>query len=545
MTFSDWSNKKKKKVEEVKPAGFSSSETNNSGVNSIALGAKKSFDSAAQIVRQESKPSQPYISHATIRSGGPTFDAWSDRKYGNTRNVSDWVRDTYDAVNRLGDYYSSYKVRDDEKYQSYQKELSDLLSEGEKWRGIHDNESSIAEINSVTDMLSNNKRYAARARNYWGQWETEEDYNAGVTRLNTDIVSGKIPDMLLLDSSMPVDSYINKGLFEDLKPYIEKDSELDMDNFMPNIIEMCSKDGKMYILMPSFSIQTLVAKTSEVGAERGWTVQEAMDLWDSKPEGTEFLNGMTKENMLRESLNYASSQFIDWESGKCNFNSEDFVKMLEFSNRFPEEIDDDYYTDDYWENYDSQWRTGKVIASQSYIGDFRNYNNVKKSLFGEEVTMIGFPSSDGDGSVVMPGLQLTMSSKSANKDGVWEFLRTFLTDEYQSDIYGFKISIKHMEKMAQEATKKPYYEDENGNKVEYDDTTYIDGVEIVIDPMTQQEADEFLEQIYTFRQMYRFDEALNEIIEEEAAAYFSGQKSAKDVAGVIQSRVQIYVNETR
>ena len=99
--------------------------------------------------------------------------------------------------------------------------------------------------------------------------------------------------------------------------------------------------------------------------------------------------------------------------------------------------------------------------------------------------------------------------------------------------------------MAQEATKKPYYEDENGNKVEYDDTTYIDGVEIVIDPMTQQEADEFLEQIYTFRQMYRFDEALNEIIEEEAAAYFSGQKSAKDVAGVIQSRVQIYVNETR
>ena len=397
----------------------------------------------------------------------------------------------------------------------------------------------------VIQFNKTNEEYRISIQDYASMYATEEDYNAGVTRLNTDIVSGKIPDMLLLDSSMPVDSYINKGLFEDLKPYIEKDSELDMDNFMPNIIEMCSKDGKMYILMPSFSIQTLVAKTSEVGAERGWTVQEAMDLWDSKPEGTEFLNGMTKENMLRESLNYASSQFIDWESGKCNFNSEDFVKMLEFSNRFPEEIDDDYYTDDYWENYDSQWRTGKVIASQSYIGDFRNYNNVKKSLFGEEVTMIGFPSSDGDGSVVMPGLQLTMSSKSANKDGVWEFLRTFLTDEYQSDIYGFKISIKHMEKMAQEATKKPYYEDENGNKVEYDDTTYIDGVEIVIDPMTQQEADEFLEQIYTFRQMYRFDEALNEIIEEEAAAYFSGQKSAKDVAGVIQSRVQIYVNETR
>lgn len=397
----------------------------------------------------------------------------------------------------------------------------------------------------VIKFNKNSEEYRISIQDYSSMYATEEDYNAGVTRLNTDIVSGKVPDMLLLDSSMPVDSYMSKGLFEDLKPYIEKDSELDMDNFMPNIVEMCSKDGKMYMLMPSFSIQTLVAKTSEVGPDRGWSVQEAMDLWDSKPEGTEFLNGMTKADMLRESMNFASSQFIDWESGKCNFNSEDFVKMLEFVNRFPEKIDDDYYTDEYWESYDSQWRTGKVLTSQSYIGDFRNYNNIEKSLFGEDVTMIGFPSADGDGSVVMPGIELTMSAKSVNKDGAWEFMRIFLTDEYQSEIYGFKLSIKHMKEMAVEATKKPYYEDENGNKVEYDDTTYIDGVEVVIDPMTQQEADDFLELLYGFHQIYRFDEALNEIIQEEAAAYFTGQKSAQDVAGVIQSRVQIYVNETR
>jgi len=35
------------------------------------------------------------------------------------------------------------------------------------------------------------------------------------------------------------------------------------------------------------------------------------------------------------------------------------------------------------------------------------------------------------------------------------------------------------------------------------------------------------------------------IITEEAGAYFKGQKSAKDVASVIQSRVQVYVNENR
>ena len=40
------------------------------------------------------------------------------------------------------------------------------------------------------------------------------------------------------------------------------------------------------------------------------------------------------------------------------------------------------------------------------------------------------------------------------------------------------------------------------------------------------------------------DEITN-IITEEAEAFFKGQKSVADVANVIQSRVQVYVNENR
>ena len=87
--------------------------------------------------------------------------------------------------------------------------------------------------------------------------------------------------------------------------------------------------------------------------------------------------------------------------------------------------------------------------------------------------------------------------------------------------------------------------DENGNKEEYEDIMYIGGEEIPISPMTQQEADELVEQLYSFTQVYKRDDTLENIIEEEAAPYFAGQKSAKDVAAIIQSRVQIYVNENR
>lgn len=126
-------------------------------------------------------------------------------------------------------------------------------------------------------------------------------------------------------------------------------------------------------------------------------------------------------------------------------------------------------------------------------------------------------------------------------------MRTFLTEEYQKNEvnYCFPLSIKRLEEMATEAMKKPYYMDENDNKVEYDDIYYVNGVEITIPPMTQQEADELKEKLYGFTQIYKRDETLLNIIKEEAAPYFAGKKTAKDVAGIIQSRVQIYVNENR
>lgn len=400
---------------------------------------------------------------------------------------------------------------------------------------------------AVVKFNKENENYRISLQDYSSLYSTEEDYSAGVTRLNTDIVSGKVPDIIILDSRMPIDSYVSKGMFEDLKPYIENDSEMSLDDFMPNVIEAYSVDGKLYRLVPNYTIQTVVAKSADVGTERGWTVQEAMDIWASKPEGTEFISHMTRDNMLWYCMSMSSTQFIDWDTGTCHFNSEEFIKMLEFVAMFPEEINESAFDDEYWINYDSMWREGKVLASITTVGDFRNYNYVKKGTFGEDITMIGFPSADADGSAIMANKEFAMSSKSKYKDGVWEFLRTFLLDEYQSNDnnWGFPLSIEHLDQMAEEAMKRPSYQDENGNLIEYDDTYYMNGMEVVIEPMTAEEVEEFKQQLYSFKQIYNTDESLLNIIKEESAAYFSGQKQAKDVADVIQSRVQIYVNETR
>lgn len=397
----------------------------------------------------------------------------------------------------------------------------------------------------VTDFNKNNGTYRIKILDY-AEYNTEQDYSVGITKLNTDIASGKVPDILLLDNRLPANSYMAKGLFEDLYPFIEADEEIKKEDFFPNILEALEVNGKLYRMVPDFTISTVVGKTALVGKEPGWTIEELNQVMENMPEGAVPFTEMTKSFMINNSIQFAGDQFIDWETGECSFQSEGFLSLLEFTKQFPTELGDDYYTDSYWQEYNSMWRKDKVLLNILYLDGFTTYNLQKKGIFGEDITMIGFPAENKSGSAIMPGLDMVMSSKSKNKDGAWEFMRYFITDEYQNQIeYGWPLSMKRIDALAEEAMKNPTYEDENGNLVEYERTYSIDGIEVLIPPMTETEKEEVLTFIQSVNQLYNYNEDLQNIIAEEAAPYFEGQKGAKEVADIIQSRVQIYVNENR
>ena len=69
--------------------------------------------------------------------------------------------------------------------------------------------------------------------------------------------------------------------------------------------------------------------------------------------------------------------------------------------------------------------------------------------------------------------------------------------------------------------------------------------EVEIKPATQEQVDEVKNLIagITAVDGSMSSEMMN-IINEEAAAYFSGQKSAEEVAKIVQSRMQVYLSET-
>lgn len=380
----------------------------------------------------------------------------------------------------------------------------------------------------------------------YSSYASMDDYSAGYTQLNNDIAAGQMPDILVLDAyNMPIESYIAKGLFADISRLIEKDEELNMDDYLTNVFDAYKVDGKLYSIIPSFSIATVIGKASMVGDTPGWTMEDLQTLMAKYPDASPFGEDMDRTTMLNYSMIFSGAHFVDRTSGACNFNSEEFISLLDFLAQFPEETNTD---DDYWMNYESQWRDGRSLLMSTNIGSFRNYNQYVKGYFGEKVTPIGFPANEGNGAVIEADSQYAISAKSGNIDGAWEFLRYYLTDEYQSSdefSWRFPVLKSAMEKQIEAAQERPYWEDEDGNKQYYDDTWYIGGEEIVIDPMTKEEAQELYDYIKSVNKTYYTDESLVNIIEEEAAAYFKGQKSAAEVADIIQSRAKIYISESR
>lgn len=396
----------------------------------------------------------------------------------------------------------------------------------------------------VIEFNRNSDEYRITIKSY-NSYNTYEDYYAGFAQLDSDIITGNMPDILIM-SGQSVDKYVSKGLLADIGKLIKNDAGLSNVEFVDNVFDAYSIDGKLYQVIPQFNVRTMLAKEAIVGDRTSWTMEDMYQLQNSQPEGTKMFGDLTRDYFFNLVMTYAGSDLVDVNTGKCNFNSPEFIAMMEYAKTLPEEI---VYDDNYWMsfNYESQYRENKTLLCEVYVYSVADMNYTVNGLFGEDISFIGFPTDNGQGSVISLGETYCISAKSANQDAAWEFLRYYLTDEYQDEIgYSLPIQKDNFEAKAQEALNRPYYIDyETGEKIEYDEAFFINGEEIKLPPMSQEQVDEIVNMIYSIEKpSYSNQDVLN-IIQEEIGGFYSGQKSAQEVAGVIQSRVQIYVAENR
>ena len=419
----------------------------------------------------------------------------------------------------------------------------------------YDVRSQIIEFNKTSD------KYRIEVRDY-SEFATAEDSSAGLTRLNTEIVAGNVPDMLET-SSIPLRQYAAKGLLEDLWPFIEGDTDIGgRAGVMEHVLNAAEQDGKLYEIFTNFAIRTVAGPKNIVGDRMSWTLADLQEALAKMPEGCAIFGQTdTKTDMLSNVMAQNADSFVDWSTGQCRFDSEDFKALLAFCNSFPAEYD--------WENSQDEWEdpytriiSGKQMLTSVYFSqlrwDFLENDGLFKSQGG--AAFIGYPREDGGvGSSFTTNGGVAMSAACKDKEGAWSFMRTRLlsqsTDEESARYWSnFPVNKADFDKMVEEAMTVQYEQDENGQPlldengqpIEIKETWWIsDDLQLEQGAVTQEQYDRFMALYNAVDSVYYFDEAIYDIVADMAGAYFAGDRSLDDTAAQIQSRVTLYVNENR
>lgn len=355
----------------------------------------------------------------------------------------------------------------------------------------------------------------------------EIDRNQAVIKLNADLATGNAPDVIsLFNFHINPAIYGSKGYFEDLYPYIDADPELNREDFVQSLFKAYESDGALYQTLTSFSVLTMLTSKSIADSIPEWTFENMIALSEEKGGDVVFGSGFSKLSFLSGIMLGVAGEYVDYSSGTASFDSDGFKSLLELCNTMGKQAQSD----------DDGTSMMQFFAFSNFF-ELQYYEH----LFGDEVSFIGYPSSEGSVSFFGNVADLDMysiNSASMHKDAVWQFVRILLTEEYQdSHTYEIPSNLKSLQKDKEYATI-PIIDEETQTEIprqgDHDFTYYA---------ATDAQVEQMLELIDSATAPIYSDSTISEIIREETQAYFNGAKTVDEVASLIQSRVSLYLGE--
>ncbi|MDR0947891.1 MAG: extracellular solute-binding protein, partial [Lachnospiraceae bacterium] len=361
-----------------------------------------------------------------------------------------------------------------------------------------------------------------------------------VTTINTAIATGHAPDMLFFSSYyINLDSFAEKDVFVDLNEMFASSQALKKEDIVGSVVKAFTYDDKLICLPTKFVIDTLYGKTSVVGEQNSWTIQELKALMDEYP-GRNIIKYASRNDMLYAITSFYMDTFIDWENGHCYFDGDEFKELLEFMNYFPAKYDKGYF-----ENIEP------LLYKSTTIYSFRDYQTILAGM-QDAVNFIGYPTPDGTrgiGIVENSGVY-AIPSKSKHKEGAWAFLEYLLMEDNKRNEL-LPVNKNILEQQITRAKNgiygnvtdnfKPGPDDEPLPWHKYAD--WYEGEQFPIYAPTQEEIDGFYALIDSTVGMIPRSNDLFQIINEEVGAYYNGSKTLDQVADLIQNRAQVYVSE--
>ena len=237
-------------------------------------------------------------------------------------------------------------------------------------------------------------------------------------------------------------------------------------------------------------------------------------------------------------MEYGWQSFIDSETGKCDFRGDKYIRLLEFCNTFPDKADNRMSDPNWSQIAEEELLNGKTLFTllNNRIGNFYDLRILEDHIFGEPVAIAGYPDAEGNGALIYADGSYVVFEASPVKEGAWEFLRYYYSDEYQKGVVRedrFPVKKSALDFAAKDAKKGLYL-------------LHLDDYSDAYSPNTDEDNKKITDLIEgAVCRVETTENFVYSIIQEEAEMYFAGQRPAKETAEIIQNRVQNYLDESR
>ncbi len=416
-----------------------------------------------------------------------------------------------------------------------------------------------AGLNSaVNEYNSNQSDYRIKIKEYYSSCANDSVKEIGekFSRMMMDCLGDNKPDIIDLSiiytyssDTASVADLISQGYLVDLTEYINKSDSVNIDDYDKNLLELFMKGDKIAAIPHDFTIYTLAVDSDEFGSAHGWTTDDFIDYYNAHSED-ELMPGVDRDTLMKYLVFHNIESFVDYDAGKCEFGKNEFRKIMEFIKDYPEKN----------ENFNPLRAGVKIKEAEIFATYYKQYFDF--TLFRNKTNYIGFPTIDGHPFIeIAPSPDssaLAICTVSDNKEAAWSFIEFYLGKKFfdvnidrieflnrYSSYYGIPTNKNQLSELMEGLRKDggimgniPDEHVKEWNEKNEPDLYHRQ-------PYTDEEVEEFYKMLEDSETVKPQSRLIYRIIEEEAGAYFADAKSIDETIKVINSRVQIYLDENR
>ncbi len=440
-------------------------------------------------------------------------------------------------------------------------------------------------VYAVSTYNQQNPDNKVTIKEYYDKYAVDASETDALNRLNSDLMDGTAGDIVCLNGISLAGSgkaLLEKGVFVDLYELMDQDPEFHKEDYFTDVWRANETDGKLYRLVPFFTLNTSFGRVDEVGVT---THLDELILFETDPVTTLFGPMYRRRDFIHDLLVFSLGDVTD--PNAALYDTSKLASYIEVAGRMPEfekyNNDNDGTETEAYNHAQSQEISdlGNHIThyfkqllsdtsnnlnfygcrwASAWLGEtmpdyFPEGVKTEEEIIGYlgqigiRVTFSGFPVKEGCGSALINRLSLAIPAGSEDPESAWIFLKSTLSGEYQSRRKLTNDSIPVSKEVFYTFTEKLI----NDPDKTIDGELYrgYSGPNLLGDepffwwtPVLQQwMVDEFVDLLSDITLIDEVDPNVEAIVTEEIGKYCDGRQTAEEAARNIAERVELYRDE--